>query len=386
LLRGASVVETEQWLFDKLGLRGAGAPAPQVIRARDRAERLVAGVWRDVLGVDVGVTTDFADAGGDRSLAERVTALLKERSGRELTVAALFEHPTIERMAVHVRVADRQGPQPRVLRGEGTKLPLFFFHPGGGDTTVYAQLTQLLDPAIPVYGFDRVEGLPTVEDRVRRYLTKLRAVQPHGPYRLAGWSFGGSLAFEAAQQLRLAGERVEVLALIDSVIPLPDDTRLSAATRTEQRFERFVDFLEATYARRISLPYEQLAGRDDEAQVQLVVAAMRDAGLVNSAVSDAILNHQRTSLLDARALERYTPRPYDGPVSYFSAADITPDDLQDHLFDRQGPARGWDTVCSDLDVITVPGHHLSLLDPPHVDSVARHLGAVLADASPQSDA
>ncbi|MEU8972950.1 acyltransferase domain-containing protein [Streptomyces monashensis] len=384
LLRGASVVETEQWLFDKLGLRGAGAPAPQVIRARDRAERLVAGVWRDVLGVDVGVTTDFADAGGDRSLAERVTALLKERSGRELTVAGLFEHPTIDRMAVHVRVADRQGPQPRVLRGGGTKLPLFFFHPGGGDTTVYAQLTQLLDPAIPVYGFDRVEGLPTVEDRIRQYLPELRAVQPHGPYRLAGWSFGGSLAFEAAQQLRLAGERVEVLALIDSIIPLPDDTRLSAATRTEQRFERFVEFLEATYARRISLPYEQLAGRDDEAQVQLVVAAMRDAGLVNSAVSDAILNHQRTSLLDARALERYTPRPYDGPVSFFSAADITPDDLRDHLFDRQDPARGWDAVCSDLDVITVPGHHLSLLDPPHVDSVARHLGAVLADASPQS--
>ncbi|KOV58128.1 hypothetical protein [Streptomyces sp. MMG1121] len=178
---------------------------------------------------------------------------------------------------------------------------------------------------------------------------------------------------------------MEVLALIDSIIPLPDDTGLSAAASAEKRFERFVEFLEATYARGISLPYEQLAGLDDEAQVHLVVAAMRDAGLVDSVVSDAILNHQRTSHLDARALEHYTPRPYDGPVSFLSATDVTPDGLRDPRFDLRDPARGWDAVCSDLDVITVPGHHLSLLDPPHVHSVARHLGAILADARPRPE-
>ncbi|MFA7759104.1 beta-ketoacyl synthase N-terminal-like domain-containing protein [Streptomyces sp. NRRL B-2790] len=382
LLRGASAAETEEWLFDALCLHDGGAPAAVLIRPRDSAEWLVDAVWRDVLGVDAGVTKDFYDAGGDRSQAERVTAMLGERTGRELTVSALFEHPTIERMAAHVRDEGRLGSRLRVLRGAGTKTPLFLFHPGGGDTGVYRQLTQLLDPAIPVYGFDRIDGAAAVEDRVRQYLPELRAVQPEGPYRLAGWSFGGSLAFETAQQLRRAGERVDALALIDSIIPLPDDTGLSERDATERRFERFVEYLEATYARRIVLPYERLAGLDDEAQAQLVVDAMRDSGMVDSAVSGAILNHQRTSLLDARALERYTPRPYDGPVSFLSAADPTPGGLRDPRFDRRDPARGWDAVCADLEVTTVPGHHLSLLDPPHVHAVARRLGTVLAGASP----
>ena len=378
LLRGASVTETEQWLFDELGLGSGDAPAsPVVLGPRDAAERLVAGAWRDVLGVAVGVTEDFYGVGGDRARAERVTTLLAERSGRELTISELFEHPTIERMAAHLREEEHGGSPLRVLRGEGTKTPLFFFHPGGGDTAVYAQLTQLLDPAVPVYGFDRLEGVSSVEDRVRRYLPELRAVQPHGPYRLAGWSFGGFLAFETAQQLRSAGEQVEVLAMIDSIIPLPNDTGLSDVELTERRFERFAEFLEASYGRKIRLPYERLARLGDEEQVQLLVDTMRDEGLVTGAVSDAILHHQRTSLLDTRSLERYTPLPYDGPVSFFSAAEETPGGLRDHRFDRRDPARGWDAVCDALEVIPVPGHHLSLLDPPHVDEIGRRLSSIL---------
>jgi phthiocerol/phenolphthiocerol synthesis type-I polyketide synthase D len=382
LLRGASVAETEQWLFGELGIGGDSAPASTAtVGPRDAAERLVASAWRDVLGADVGVTQDFYGVGGDRRRAERVTALLAERSGRELTISELFEHPTIERMAAHLREDERGGSPLRVLHGRGTKAPLFFFHPGGGDTGVYAQLTQLLDPAVPVYGFDRLEGVSAVEDRVRRYLPELRAVQPQGPYRLAGWSFGGFLAFEMAQQLRRAGEEVEVLALIDSIIPLPNNTGLSDVELTEQRFERFGEFLEASYGRKIRLPYERLARLDDEGQVQLVVDTMRAEGLVHGAVSDAILNHQRTSLLDTRSLERYTPQPYDGPVSFFSAADQTPGGLRDQRFDRRDPARGWDAVCADLDLIPVPGHHLSLLDPPHVDEIGRRLSDILTGAS-----
>ncbi|KAA9165879.1 acyltransferase domain-containing protein [Amycolatopsis acidicola] len=379
LLRGASVAETEQWLFDELGVGGGSVPvSPAKVGPRDAAERLVASAWRDVLGEEVGVTQDFYGVGGDRKRAERVTALLTERSGRELTISELFEHPTIERMAAHLREDEHGGSPLRVLRGQGSKAPLFFFHPGGGDTGVYAQLTQLLDPAVPVYGFDRLEGISAVEDRVRAYLPELREVQPHGPYRLAGWSFGGFLAFEMAQQLRAAGEQVEVLALIDSIIPLPNETGLSDVELTELRFERFGDFLEASYGRKIELPYQLLARMDDEGQVQVVVDTMRAEGLVNGAVSDAILNHQRTSLLDTRSLERYTPRRYDGPVSFFSAAEQTPGGLRDHRFDRRDEARGWDEVCPDLDVMSVPGHHLSLLDPPHVDEIGKRLNGILA--------
>jgi thioesterase domain-containing protein len=208
----------------------------------------------------------------------------------------------------------------------------------------------------------------------------LREVQPHGPYRLAGWSFGGFLAYEMAQQLRNAGEEVELVALIDSIIPLPNDSGLSDVELLEKRFERFGEFLEASYGARLELPFEKMARLDDEEQVQLLVDTMRDSGLINNDVSQAILHHQRTSFLDARSLERYCPEAYPGPVTFYSAAESIPGGLRDHRFDRTDPARGWDQVCADLDVVVVPGHHLSLLDPPNVDAIGRHLRTVLAGA------
>ncbi|WP_216216044.1 type I polyketide synthase [Amycolatopsis aidingensis] len=382
MLRGACVAEVEEWLFGELGIEDTATPArtagPTLVPPRDAAERLVASVWREVLGTDVGVTQDFYGIGGNRQKAEQVTALLVERSGRELTISELFEHPTVERIAQHLREDEPSGGSPvRVLRGQGGRAPLFLFHPGGGDTAVYHQLVQLLDTEVPVYGFDRIDGVASVEDRVTHYLPELRAIQPHGPYRIAGWSFGGFLAYEMAQQLRRAGEEVELLAMIDPILPLPNDTGLTEVELLEKRFERFEEFLETSYGRRVSLPYEQLARLDDEGQVQLLIDTMLAEGVVNSEVSDAILHHQRTSFLDARSLEHYVPERYPGRVTFFSAADLVPGGLRDQRFDRTDPARGWDAVCPDIEVINVPGHHLSLLDPPNVDLIGKHIDHLL---------
>jgi acyl transferase domain-containing protein/thioesterase domain-containing protein len=380
LLQGASVTDTEDWLCAELGVRDEPARlrlVPKVIGPRDAAERLVTHAWTDVLGSDVGVTQDFYALGGDREKAERITALLAERSGREFSTAELFEFPTIERMAGHVREDDTNGSPLRVLRAEGTQAPLFFFHPAGGDTAVYRQLGELLDPAVPLYGLDRREGPLSVEEKVRQYLPELRGVQPHGPYRLAGWSYGGQLAFETAQQLRRAGEDVEVVVLIDTIIPLPNLTGLSDEELNAQRFKHFGEFLEAGYGRKLDLPYERMARLGDEEQVKLLVDTIRAGGLINTAVSEAILHHQRTSFLDTRSLERYRPESYAGRVVLFSAAEPIPGGLKDQRFDRSDPARGWDAVCPALDVVPVPGHHLSLLDPPNVDHIAGHLDGLL---------
>jgi phthiocerol/phenolphthiocerol synthesis type-I polyketide synthase D len=380
LLRGASVTETEHWLCSELGIGTvAVVERPQPLMGpRDAAERLITQAWTEVLGRDVGVTQDFYAVGGDRENAELITALLAERSGREFTISELFEHPTIERMARHLRDESQEGSPIRVLRQHGTALPLFFFHPAGGDTAVYRQLGQLIEADIPMYGLDRREGASAVEEKARQYLPELRMVQPQGPYRLAGWSYGGHLAFETAQQLRQAGETVEVVALIDPILPLPNTSGLSDVALLARRLKRFGEFLEASYGSRLDLPYERLARLDGEEQVDLLVDTLRQSGLVNSAVSEAILDHQRTSFLDTRSLERYRPESYAGRVVFFGAADATPGGLADERFDRRDPTRGWDEVCTDLELITVPGHHLSLLDPPNVEHIAAHLNGILA--------
>ena len=126
------------------------------------------------------------------------------------------------------------------------------------------------------------------------------------------------------------------------------------------------------------MPYEQLAELDEPAQADLLVSALRTSGLIDPEVSAAILAHQRASYLDARLLERYEPSVYPGRTLFYSAASPVPGGLRDPRFDRTDPARGWDAVCPDLDLVVVPGHHLSLLDAPNVEVIASHLGSALA--------
>jgi phthiocerol/phenolphthiocerol synthesis type-I polyketide synthase D len=380
LLRGASLDELSGRMCHQLGLADESPAAvadPVLVPPRDAAERLVASAWQDVLDVPVGVTHDF---GGDDEQAERITALVSSRSGHEFARATLFARPTIELMAKIVRDADRDTGPVRVLRENGTWPPVFFFHPGGGDTAVFHQLVDLLEPAVTAYGFDRIDETVTVEQRITRCLPELRRIQPTGPYRLAGWSFGGFLAYEMAQQLTAAGDRVEVLALIDPILPLPQETGLTDVELTERRFRRFGEFLETSYGKRIELPYEDLARLGDEEQADLLVATILAADIVDKRVSEAILTHQRRSFLDARLLERYQPEPYRGRAVFYSAAVPVPGGLRDPRFDRTDPARGWDAVCPDLEVVNVPGHHLALLDPPNVEVIARHLAGVLGRA------
>jgi phthiocerol/phenolphthiocerol synthesis type-I polyketide synthase D len=347
------------------------------VAPRDAAERLVAAAWEEVLGrTGLGVT-DVLD--GDPAAAERVSELLSHRSGRQISVDALLADPTIERQAALVRepVAASRSPLRLLQDGDGA-TSLFVFHPGGGDTLVYRQLIEQLDRSLTVWGLDRLTGASTVEDRAERYVELVRTTQPAGPYRLAGWSFGGALAYETARRLQAAGDRIELLAMIDTILPLPDPAEVSETQVLERRFRRFAAFLQDSYGKPLALPYERMAALDDEAQTDVLIETIVEAGLIDPVAGRAIIEHQRTSYLDVRALDRYRPGPIHGPVVLYSARDVQADGMRDPRFDRRDRARGWDAVCGEqLEVVTVPGHHLSVLDPPHVDTLAAHLTQLL---------
>src|SRR5207248_10576 len=154
-------------------------------------------------------------------------------------------------------------------------------------------------------------------DRARRYVGELREVQPHGPYRLGGWSFGGCLAFEVAGQLTAAGERVALVALIDTIIPLPAN-ETAEQDRVLDRYRRFVDHIERSYGVTVPIDWDELAALDEPAQIDRVLAALSTGDVQ---LPPAALRHQHTSYLDARAAERYRPRPWPGRVVLYRATD-----------------------------------------------------------------
>ncbi len=203
-----------------------GAP---YVAPRTATERELVLTWQELLGVErVGVEDDFFALGGHSLLAVKLVARLRERYGVELTLAGLFQRPTVAALAEALEApseARRDGPLVP-LRPLGRRTPLFLVHAVGGGVLAYHELARALPEGRPLYGLERpglesgeVEYLD-VEQLAARYLEPLLRRQPHGPYALAGWSFGGLVAFEMARQLEASGARVALLGLIDTLPPV----------------------------------------------------------------------------------------------------------------------------------------------------------------------
>ncbi|MGI5324308.1 SDR family NAD(P)-dependent oxidoreductase [Actinomadura nitritigenes] len=392
LLQGASVNVFEEWASGELGLAGAAAPTASsavsnaesgYVMPRDAAERLAVRIFEDVLGLDrVGVTADFfADLGGQEHQADRVVAMVAAELGGEVTRGELFEVPTAENVAEVIRAADEEAARQTVrpLKPTGDRRPIFIAHPAGGTTACYRQLIDLLGDDQPVYGLERFEDAPSVEERAARYVQHLLEAQPEGAFRLGGWSFGGVLAYETARRLRAAGREVEFVALFDAGIPLPVDDESDTLAR---RFSAFADYINETYGLDVTLTYDELSGLDEEAQFALVME--RAAPLVDY-IPPAALTHQLTSHQDTRSLEAYQPEPYDGRVILYYAPEETPWAVRDARYVLDG-TNGFGGLCSDLEIVTIPGvHHLNLLDPPGVEILAAHLEGRLAGRAAGAD-
>ncbi|WP_039801382.1 AMP-binding protein, partial [Nocardia araoensis] len=225
----------------KLDKRALPAPA---FRAREfRAavtpvEATVVDAFAAVLGAErFGMDDNFFEHGGNSLLAAKLTLRLSAALGTRIPVMRVFTAPTpAELVADLARRASGEVETEAAfdmllpLRPGGSAAPLFCVHPVSGIAWSYAGLAAYLDPERPLYGLQTPvlasdEVMPdSIEEWARRYLELIRAKQPNGPYHLLGWSFGGVIAHEMAVQLQREGERVALLAVMDSYMADPPGT------------------------------------------------------------------------------------------------------------------------------------------------------------------
>lgn len=229
----AAIPRNDRGKIDRQALPDPPSPAPVGgVGDVSEWEEIVAHHWAEVLGVPhVGVEDDFFALGGDSLTAEAImTRMIKDLgvSPDIARTATIAEHRTLRSFA---RSLQGHAGTPRsalvTLRTSGTKDPLFCIAGGGGLGIAFQPLASRIEQDRPVYALQspviESRGLPefSVQQMARRHITVMRSVQPHGPYHLAGHSFGGIVAVEMAHQLQQAGQQVAHLVTLDSFPPDP---------------------------------------------------------------------------------------------------------------------------------------------------------------------
>jgi amino acid adenylation domain-containing protein len=303
-------------------------------------ESAMQAVWQEVLGVaQVGMEDNFFEIGGSSLSALRLAAACQSHLGLQLPVTAVFRHQTVRSLTAALACGALDISDPLLpLQTQGQQTPLFCVHPIGGSAHGYAALARALGPNQPVYGIQALGRTPSASlgEMARDYMAAIRRVQSHGPYRLLGHSFGGLVAFEMARQLEAEGERVAILALLDTSIPDPADQ---------------------------TLPNEALVAAIIQAEALAATAPQPDdVDLVQAAV--------RTNL---RLAGGYAPTKLQAPLLYISARRERLDDGRSifWLGASASPLPHVVLACGHFDMLTAgQAHHLARALAPYLLSAA----------------
>ncbi len=342
-------------------------------------EAQVIRIWNDLLEVqEIGPEDNFFELGGHSLLMPELLRRIQRDFGQELPLGAAFAAPTPRQLAnlLHTDEAELDWPCLVPIRPQGDQPPLYLVHGLGGEVAWFYELADALTPGVPLFGLQApAEPFENLQPMAAHYVEEIRQRQPRGPFRLGGYCVGGGVAYEMAQQLRRAGEEVELLILIDSV-PQAEiaGSGKPSATRLAHRLKRLL----------AKEPREMVASVKDfartalrRAERQLSTEAQDSPPELDDVLDMATLPqvYHRASQRHFRAMRDYTPEPYPGPMYLFRGAD-----------ERFGKDYGWGKlVPDDLDVIKIDCSHLDILRRPHVAKVGEVLSRALLSLQAMSE-
>jgi amino acid adenylation domain-containing protein len=358
---------------------------------RDLVELELSRIWSEALGLPrVGIHDDFFRLGGHSLLAVRLAGSIYERFKRRLSLATLLTSPTIEKLADVLRSSESGSNNTLLvpIQPAGSKPPLFCLPGAGGNVLYFYPLSRYLGADQPclglqALGLDENEMIPTrVEDIASYYVDVIRREgQPEGPYYLAGHSFGAFVAFEMARQLFEQGQEIAFLGVVDNAAPDVSDNFYSGWGHREW-LKHIAIRIGKLYKTELNLEDAEFAGKNYEEQIEYLIDRLIAARLLPVGLNKAHFSRfVEVYKANAIAAINYRPDPLPPSVglTLFKAADDDPE-LKGRP-EIEDLALGWNSYTTHpVEIITVPGTHLSMFSDPHVQGFAERLRERLARA------
>jgi len=197
----------------------------EYVAPRTDIEKQIAEIWEELMGLyKISIFDNFFTLGGRSLVAVQIMARIEQLTGKRLPLATLFEHSTIEKLALRLNVDAKSISWESLvpIKPHGSKMPLYIVHGAGLNVLLFNALAMNMDEEQPVYGLQAKglngidEPLDVMEEIAANYISEIIAQNPAGPYALAGYSLGGTIAYEMARQLIAMGKEVKMLAVFDT--------------------------------------------------------------------------------------------------------------------------------------------------------------------------
>ncbi|NIF73801.1 amino acid adenylation domain-containing protein [Burkholderia sp. Ap-962] len=353
-------------------------------------ESALAEIWADLLGVEkVSRHDSFFALGGHSLLAVQLIIRIAEL-GYLLTLNEVFQHPELTSLAQRIASASAstQALEAVPVRVGGTQPPIFFLPTGLGDYSYAFSLASHIDSSFPIYALPwqslHETPLSTIEAMASRMIALIKAVQPSGPYRFAGYSSGGLVAYAIAHALLEANEEVSFVGLLDVSTP-----QALEAEMPESAQQVFIEWIEEKYQTEHESAIADLRARRDRAGLTELIESAQQFGLYpRHACLPVEVSRWEQIAHYAQTVRHYRPQPIARKVHQFHATELlgsgrTSQDAASRQADAIDPGLGWDRIlpASILHLIPVPGdHHSMVVDIGHRAQLGRKFNDVVLDS------
>jgi amino acid adenylation domain-containing protein len=351
----------------------------KIKEAETETQKILAAIWRDTLHLQqLSIDDNFFELGGHSLIAVRVMKLIEEKSNHRLPVTALFEAPTIEKLSLMLDQDEKKDSWKSLVQIKpGNKPPLYIVHGSGLTVLIFHALAMGLDPDQPVFGLQARglngvdEPFDNMEEIAAYYVGEILEQNPNGPFNLAGYSFGGIVAFEMAKQLKAMGREVNMLAIFDTNADHSSQFE-DWTSKMRKKFKRQFPKLKFILRSFKKYPAETMAYQFSFLKNKFIHLLISAGIIKNMDTKEERLDFaDKINYKHEIAFEKYKLEPYNGSIDLFR--------VKSRMYFLDDPVYlGWKSYAlQGINIHEISGDHKTFLLAPNVKELSLVLGQII---------